>query len=134
VDVHNKTAMDIFNVKEEEVTGEMRRTAKTVNFGIVYGMGDHGLSERLNIPVKEASAYIRQYFESYPRVKQFLDDCVEYCEKNGYVKTLLKRRREIPEIKSKDYQMRQFAQRAAKNAPVQGTAADLIKAAMNKNR
>ncbi|MBQ1506786.1 MAG: DNA polymerase I [Erysipelotrichales bacterium] len=132
VDVHTRTAMDIFNIPENEVTPEERRKGKTVNFGIVYGISDFGLAERLGIDRYEAQSYIDNYFKSYPRVKHFLDDTVKYCEDHGYVKTLLNRRREIPEIHAKEYMRREFGKRAAMNAPIQGTAADLIKIAMNR--
>lgn len=130
IDVHARTASDIFHVRPEDVTPEMRRKGKTVNFGIIYGISDYGLAERLGIPREEAAEYIRNYFESYPRVRRYMDDQVAFCEKNGYVRTILGRRREIPEIHAKDYMRREFAKRAAMNAPIQGSAADLIKTAM----
>ena len=132
IDVHTRTAMDVFKVKKEDVTDSMRRKAKMVNFGIVYGISDFGLAERLDIDRYEAQSYINSYFESYPLVKKYMDDTVKYCEQHGYVKTLLNRRREIPEINDKEYMKREFGKRAAMNAPIQGTAADLIKLAMIK--
>ncbi|MBQ2309216.1 MAG: DNA polymerase I [Erysipelotrichales bacterium] len=130
IDVHTRTAMDIFGIPEDAVTPDLRRKGKTVNFGIVYGISDFGLADRLGIDRYEAQSYIDGYFRSYPNVKKFLDDTVKYCEEHGYVKTLLNRRREIPEIKAKEYMRREFGKRAAMNAPIQGTAADLIKLAM----
>ncbi len=130
IDIHTKTAMEIFDVDREEVTSDMRRTAKTVNFGIVYGQSDFGLSEQLGISRKEAHAFIEKYFASYPNIKTFMDATIAYCEQNGYVKTLFQRRRYIKEIKDKNYMMREFGKRAAMNAPIQGSAADLIKVAM----
>ncbi|MCF0111354.1 MAG: DNA polymerase I, partial [Erysipelotrichaceae bacterium] len=129
-DIHTRTAMDVFHVTADEVTSLMRRQAKAVNFGIVYGISDFGLAEQLQISRKEAGVYIDRYFESYPRIKGFMDDVVSYCEQNGYVTTLCNRRREIPEIHDKNYMMREFGKRAAMNAPIQGSAADLIKIAM----
>ena len=130
LDIHTKTAMDVFGVDANEVTSDMRRKAKAVNFGIVYGISDFGLSEQLQISRKEAQGYIDRYFESYPGIQKYMHDVVHFCEENGYVVTMLNRKRDIPEIKDKNYMMREFGKRAAMNAPVQGTAADLIKVAM----
>lgn len=130
LDAHTKTAMDIFNVSKENVTADMRRQAKAINFGIDYGMSGFGLAERLNIPVTEAMNFIYAYFEKYPHIKMFMDKSIEDCQKNGYVTTILNRRREIPEINSSNHNLKEFGKRAAMNAPVQGTAADLIKVAM----
>lgn len=130
IDIHTKTAMQIFGVTQKEVTANMRRSAKTVNFGIVYGQSDFGLSEQLGISRKEAKLFIDKYFESYPRIKTFMDETIAYCEANGYVTTLFNRRRYIKEINDKNYMMREFGKRAAMNAPIQGSAADLIKKAM----
>ncbi len=130
IDIHTKTAMQIFDVSKEDVDANMRRTAKTVNFGIVYGQSDFGLSEQLGITRKEAHEFIEKYFASYPNIKQFMDATIAYCEEHGYVKTLFQRRRYIKEIKDKNYMMREFGKRAAMNAPIQGSAADLIKVAM----
>ena len=130
IDIHTKTAMQIFDVSKEAVDANMRRTAKTVNFGIVYGQSDFGLSEQLGITRKEAHDFIEKYFASYPNIKQFMDATIAYCEEHGYVKTLFQRRRYIKEIKDKNYMMREFGKRAAMNAPIQGSAADLIKVAM----
>ncbi len=130
LDAHTKTAMDIFSVSKEEVTPLMRRQAKAINFGIDYGMSSYGLAERLNIPVHEASNFIESYFEKYPNIKKFMDNSISECEKKGYVTTLLNRRREIAEIRSSNRNLKEFGKRAAMNAPVQGSAADLIKVAM----
>ena len=130
IDIHTKTAMQIFDVDQDAVTSNMRRSAKTVNFGIVYGQSDFGLSEQLGISRKEAHEFIDKYFASYPSIKKFMDETIAFCEANGYVKTIFNRRRYIPEIADKNYMMREFGKRAAMNAPIQGSAADLIKLAM----
>lgn len=130
IDIHTKTAMEIYDVNADEVTSLMRRNAKTVNFGIVYGQSEYGLSEQLSISRQEAKTFIEKYFESYPNIKTFMDETIAYCEKNGYVKTLFNRRRYIPEIHDKNHMTREFGKRAAMNAPIQGSAADLIKKAM----
>ncbi|OYD08383.1 DNA polymerase I [Paludifilum halophilum] len=130
MDVHTKTAMDVFHVDQEEVTPLMRRQAKAVNFGIVYGISDYGLSQNLNIPRKEAGEFIQRYFESYPGVKAYMEDVVKKAKEEGYVTTMLHRRRFLPEINSKNYNRRSFAERTAMNTPIQGTAADIIKKAM----
>lgn len=130
IDIHTKTAMQIFDVEHDAVDANMRRSAKTVNFGIVYGQSDFGLSEQLGITRKEAHAFIDKYFASYPNIKSFMDTTIQFCEEHGYVKTLFNRRRYIKEISDKNYMMREFGKRAAMNAPIQGSAADLIKLAM----
>ncbi|MBQ1383663.1 MAG: DNA polymerase I, partial [Solobacterium sp.] len=130
IDIHTKTAMDVFNVTEAEVDGQMRRRAKTVNFGIVYGISDFGLAEQLGISRKEAADFIEQYYRSYPGIRSYMQQVVRDCEKNGYVTTLCGRRRDIPEIHDKNRMIREFGKRAAMNAPIQGSAADLIKIAM----
>jgi len=129
-DIHRFTASLIFGVKEEEVTPEMRENAKRVNFGIVYGMSSFGLSKDLGIDPATAQAFIAEYFLRYPRVKAYLDGQIDFVRKNGYVVTLLGRRRYIPEIHNSNAALRQFAERQAVNAPIQGSAADLIKLAM----
>ncbi|MBU4334763.1 MAG: DNA polymerase I, partial [Candidatus Omnitrophica bacterium] len=129
-DVHQFTASLIFDVEESKVTKEMRNSAKRVNFGIVYGMSAFGLSKDLDVSQKEAQMFIDKYFARYPKVKEFMDDTIKECEEHGFVHTLLNRRRYIPEIKSKNMSVRQFAQRQAINTPVQGSAADLMKLAM----
>lgn len=130
MDIHTKTAMDVFNVAENEVTPLMRRHAKAINFGIDYGMSDFGLAEQLDIPVPEARRFIEKYFSEYPNVKAYMNRTVAECQEKGYVTTMLNRRREIPEINSSNYSLREFGKRAAMNTPVQGSAADLIKIAM----
>ena len=130
LDAHTRTAMDVFSVPEHEVTPLMRRQAKAINFGIDYGMSAFGLAENLNIPVGVARDFIEAYFEKYPNVKAYMDDTIAKCEQSGYVTTLLNRRREIPEIRNKNRNIKEFGKRAAMNAPVQGSAADLVKVAM----
>lgn len=129
-DIHVHTASLIFGVREAEVTSEMRSIAKTVNFGIIYGMSPFGLSRELKIDVSKAKEFIDAYFEKYERVKVFLEGLVEEAKKDGYVMTILNRRRYLPEINNQNNSVRQFAERAAINAPIQGSAADLIKIAM----
>lgn len=131
VDIHTQTASEIFHVNANEVTSLMRRQAKAVNFGIVYGMSAFGLSEQLGITPNEAKQFIERYFESYPNIQKFMNETVKECEEKGYVQTLFKRKRWIPEIHDKNYMMREFGKRAAMNAPIQGSSADLIKVAMN---
>ncbi|PPA71790.1 DNA polymerase I [Jeotgalibacillus proteolyticus] len=130
MDIHTKTAMDVFGVEKENVTSGMRRHAKAVNFGIVYGISDYGLSQSLGITRKEAAEFIKRYLESYPKVKEYMDDIIHEAKQNGYVSTLLHRRRYIPEITSRNFNLRGFAERTAMNTPIQGTAADIIKKAM----
>lgn len=130
MDVHTKTAMDVFKVSPDEVTSQMRRHAKAVNFGIVYGISDYGLSQSLNITRKEAGQFIERYLESFPGVKQFMDDVVQQAKQDGYVTTLMNRRRYLPEITSRNFNLRSFAERTAMNTPIQGSAADIIKKAM----
>jgi len=130
LDIHTKTAMDVFHVSQDEVTSNMRRQAKAVNFGIVYGISDYGLSQNLGITRKEASQFIERYFKSYPQVKQYMQDIVQEAKQIGYVTTLLHRRRYIPEITSRNFNIRSFAERTAMNTPIQGSAADIIKKAM----
>ncbi|MEY4480522.1 MAG: hypothetical protein RLZZ267_1200, partial [Bacillota bacterium] len=129
-DIHTKTAMDVFGVTEDQVDSNMRRAAKAVNFGIVYGISDYGLSQNLDISRKEAAAFIAQYFAIFGGVRRFMDEVVEQARKDGYVSTLLHRRRYLPEITSSNFNLRSFAERTAMNTPIQGTAADIIKVAM----
>ena len=129
-DIHTKTASQVFNVSMNEVTSKQRSDAKAVNFGIVYGKSDFGLSEDLNIPVKQAKEYIENYFNKYNKIKEFMDNIIENASNNGYVTTILNRRRYIPEIKSSNFMLRNAGKRAAMNAPIQGSAADIIKIAM----
>ncbi len=130
MDIHTKTAMDVFHVAANEVTSNMRRQAKAVNFGIVYGISDYGLSQSLGITRKEAGQFIERYLESYPGVKQYMDNIVMDAKQTGYVSTLLHRRRYLPEITSRNFNLRSFAERTAMNTPIQGSAADIIKKAM----
>ena len=130
IDIHTKTAMDVFDVAQEDVTPLMRRQAKTVNFGIVYGISDFGLAEQLGVKRKEAADFIETYYAKYPRIRTYMDSVVKECEQKGYSLTMCGRRREIPEIHDKNYMVREFGKRAAMNAPIQGSAADLIKLAM----
>lgn len=130
VDAHTKTAMDIFDVAKDAVTPEMRRKAKTVNFGVVYGISDFGLAKQLDVSRMEAKDFIERYYEKFPGIRTYMDAIVKQCEKDGYVTTLCGRRREIPEIHDKNHMVREFGKRAAMNAPIQGSAADLIKIAM----
>lgn len=132
LDIHTKTATLIFNCSPEEVDEYKRRIAKTVNFGIVYGQTEFGLSSQLNITRKEAGEFMKMYFESYPKIHEYMNQLIDFCKENGYVETLFHRRREIPEINDKNFMTREFGKRAAMNAPIQGSAADLIKIAMLK--
>jgi DNA polymerase-1 len=129
-DIHSYTAAQVFGVSLNEVTPIMRRTAKTVNFGIIYGISEFGLASNLKISKTEAKQYIENYFERFSGVREYLDRCVVQAKKDGYVTTLLGRRRKIPELFSSVYFTRQFGERAAMNMPLQGTAADIIKIAM----
>ncbi|WP_214481593.1 DNA polymerase I [Bacillus sp. SM2101] len=132
LDIHTKTAMDVFHVNENDITSNMRRQAKAVNFGIVYGISDYGLSQNLGITRKEAANFIQRYFDSFPGVKNYMDDIIQEAKQRGYVSTLLQRRRYIPEITSRNFNVRSFAERTAMNTPIQGSAADIIKLAMIK--
>ena len=132
MDIHTKTAMDIFHVKEEEVTKDMRRKAKAVNFGILYGISSYGLSEDLNIKPKEAKEFINKYFETYPGVKEYMDKEIEEAKKNGYVKTIMNRKRIIEELHSSNHIVRSMGERMALNTPIQGSSADILKMAMIK--
>lgn len=129
-DVHTTTAMKVFNVAADEVTSLMRRQAKAVNFGIVYGISDYGLSQSLGITRKEAQRFIDDYLNHFPGVKDYMDNIVQDAKQQGYVETLLKRRRYIPDITSRNFNLRGFAERTAMNSPIQGSAADIIKLAM----
>lgn len=129
-DIHKQVASKVFDTPMDEVTKEQRTRAKAVNFGIVYGISDFGLSEQLKIPRKEAKQYIEQYLDKYQGIKQFMEDIVETAKTEGYVETLFHRRRYVPEIKSNNFMVRQFGSRIAMNTPIQGTAADIMKLAM----
>jgi len=131
-DIHAATAAKIFKVPISEVTSERRRKAKTANFGIIYGISAFGLSERLEIPRKEATALIEGYFESFPDVKNYMEKSIETARREGFVQTLFGRKRYLPDINSQNANVRSFAERNAINAPIQGTAADIVKIAMVK--
>ncbi|MBU5468088.1 DNA polymerase I [Virgibacillus sp. MSJ-26] len=129
-DIHTQTAMDVFHLNRDEIDSNMRRQAKAVNFGIVYGISDYGLSQNLGITRKDAKHFIERYFKSYPSVSKYMDDIVQEAKHQGYVSTLMKRRRYLPEITSRNFNLRSFAERTAMNTPIQGSAADIIKKAM----
>jgi DNA polymerase-1 len=130
LDIHISTASKVYAVPIEEVSKEMRRNAKMVNFGIIYGISAFGLSERLGIPRKEAASIIDAYFLQYPAIKTYMDGSINFARENGFVETILGRRRYLKDIHSRNAVVRGFAERNAINAPIQGSAADLIKAAM----
>ncbi|HDL19533.1 MAG TPA: DNA polymerase I [Bacteroidetes bacterium] len=130
LDVHTATAAQIFDIPLDEVNRDHRRKAKEINFGIMYGMGRFGLSNRLDISIAEAEVFIDNYFDKYPKVREFIDRTIEDVRQKGYVTTLMNRRRYLPEINSENRRVREFAERTAINTPIQGTAADLIKVAM----
>ncbi len=132
VDIHRKTASEVFHVSLDEVTKLQRSEAKAVNFGIVYGISDYGLSRNLNIPRKTAKSYIDKYLESYPKISEYMDTIVKETKKLGYVETIFHRRRYVPEINSKNFTIRSQAERITLNTPIQGSAADIIKVAMVK--
>ena len=129
-DIHAQAASRVFGVPLEEVTKELRSKAKAVNFGIVYGISDFGLAGQIHSSRKEAKQYIEQYLEKYNGIKKFMDDVVEEAKEKGFIETMYKRRRYIPELKSKNYMVRKFGDRVAMNTPIQGTAADIMKIAM----
>ena len=130
IDIHTKTASQVFGIDINDVTSEQRSAAKAVNFGIVYGISDFGLSQNLKIPVKEAKTYIDNYLNTYENIKTYMDNTIEEAKKDGYVKTILNRRRYIPEINSGNVILKNLGKRLAMNAPIQGSAADIIKIAM----
>lgn len=129
-DIHATMAAHIYGVDKEEVTADMRRAAKTVNFGILYGISAFGLADRLQIPQSEAKQLITDYFKSFPKISDYLNDTLDFARQHGYVETLMGRRRNIRDINAKNGILRAAAERNAINAPIQGTAADLIKIAM----
>ena len=131
-DIHRATASRVLGIPEDEITLEERSRAKAVNFGVIYGMSAFGLSSELNITRKEADEYINAYFEKHDAVKSFMKEQVEFCRENGYVTTLMGRKRYIKEIKATAYMVRQIGERLAMNTPIQGSAADIIKIAMVK--
>jgi len=129
-DVHTETASAVFDLPPEKLDVGMRSKAKMVNYGIVYGLSAYGLADRLQIPQEEAQEFIDRYLERFPAVAQFMKDAVEQAEQHGYVSTLFGRRRQIPEIRARNWQMRSLGRRLAVNTVIQGTAADIIKIAM----
>jgi DNA polymerase-1 len=129
-DIHKQTAAIIFEVDIADVTSEMRARAKTINFATIYGQGPHALSRQLNIEHAEAKKFISTYFERFVGVRKYLDSMVEFARENGYVQTIFGRRRYIPELRDKNFNIRAFGERTAANSPIQGSAADLIKIAM----
>lgn len=131
-DIHTHTAALVFKVKDEDVTSDMRRQAKAVNFGIIYGMGEFRLSKQIGVSVQEARTFIQRYFEEYPEIKEFMNQIVEDCKKLGYVSTILNRKRYIPTINDKNFIAREQAKRFAMNSPIQGSGADILKLAMIK--
>ncbi len=130
IDIHQATAAKIYKVALEDVTKDMRQAAKSVNFGIIYGISAYGLSQQLSLSVKEAQALIDQYFAEYPKIKNFIDSQIEKAKLTNYVETMLKRRRYLYEINSRNVNLKNFAQRNAVNMPIQGSSADMIKKAM----
>ncbi len=131
-DIHSETAMKMFNVKPDEITPELRRRAKAINFGIIYGISAHGLAEQLKISRTEANDIIKKYFEAYPKVKQYIEEVIAFAREHGYVETIMGRRRYLPDIWSRNPTVRGHAERNAINTPIQGSAADIIKTAMNR--
>ena len=129
-DIHTATASKIFNVPLNEVSSDMRRVAKSVNFGIIYGISAYGLSQNIKMSQKDASQFIKKYLEIYPKVKEFGDRCIEKAREKGYVTTIMGRIRHIPDINSSNFSVKGFAERVAKNTPLQGSASDIIKIAM----
>ena len=131
-DIHRFTAAEVLGKSQDEVTSEERSHAKAVNFGIIYGISDFGLSRDLGITRQEAKNYIELYFSRYPKVKEYMDNMVTEAHETGKVRTMFGRMRELPDINSRNFNRRSFAERTAMNTPIQGTAADIIKLAMNK--
>jgi DNA polymerase-1 len=129
-DIHSSTASQIFNVKTEKLDTEMRRKAKAINFGILYGISPYGLAKQLSVTNSEAKNYIEDYFNKYPKIKKYMDDQIQFAKTNLYVETIFGRRCNINSINDKNFSIRGFAERQAINAPIQGTAADIIKLAM----
>lgn len=129
-DIHRRTAAEVLGISPEDVTAEQRSHAKAVNFGIIYGISDYGLSKQLGITKKAAADYIAAYFARYPRIHEFMKELTEKARETGSAVTFFGRRRELPDIQSKNFLRRSFAERAAMNTPIQGTAADIMKLAM----
>ena len=131
-DIHTATAAKVFNVKEDDVTKEMRYKAKSVNFGIIYGQGAFGLAENLGISRTEAKEIIDNYKKQFANIQKYMDETIQFCKANGYVETLMGRKRWLKDINSSNFTVRGYAERNAINSPIQGTAADMIKLAMIK--
>ena len=129
-DIHRSTAAKIYHIPESEVTPQLRSASKAINFGIMYGKGAYSLSKDLDIPVKEADAFLKTYLDTFPKVDGYMKDCIAHAKDNGYVETLFGRRRALPELASSNFQVRASGERMARNTPIQGTAADIIKLAM----
>lgn len=132
IDIHTKTASEIFSLSKEEVSPEMRKKAKAINFGIIYGISEYGLSETIHSSVKEAKEYMGNYFNAFPKIKTYLDGLIDIATERGYSITLFNRRRKIPELSSSNYNLKLFGKRVSMNMPLQGTASDIIKIAMNR--
>ena len=132
IDIHKTTASQVFDIPIDEVTNQMRSHAKAVNFGIVYGISGFGLAKNISTTTKEASNYIQKYLEKYNKIQEFMNNVVDTAKKDGYVNTLFNRRRYIPELNNKNKNIVEFGKRIAMNTPIQGTAADIIKIAMNR--
>jgi DNA polymerase-1 len=130
IDIHTRTASELYGVSLDKVTSDMRRTAKTVNFGVIYGMSSFGLSEALNIDRKNAEKYIQQYFDRHPGVREYIKNILAEAREKGYVTTLFGRKRPVPELNSHNKNIQQQGERLAVNSPIQGTASDIIKIAM----
>jgi DNA polymerase-1 len=129
-DIHRRTASEVFGIPEQDVTPELRKRAKAVNFGIIYGMGEYSLAMDLGITRAQAASYIESYFATYPKIESYLKGCIDYAAENGYTKTIFARRRHIPELQAGKTRLRAFGERVAMNSPIQGSAADIIKLAM----
>ena len=130
IDIHASTAKEIFNLKNEKITSDHRRKAKAINFGILYGISPYGLAKQLSITNSEAKKYIQKYFVRYPKIKEYMEDQINFAKKNQYVETIFGRRCNIRGINDKNFAVRGFSERQSINAPIQGTAADIIKIAM----
>mgnify|MGYP000060823560 FL=1 len=129
-DIHRSTAAKIYHIPESEVTPQLRSASKAINFGIMYGKGAYSLSKDLGIPVKEADTFLKTYLDTFPKVDGYMKDCIAHAKDKGYVETLFGRRRALPELASSNFQVRASGERMARNTPIQGTAADIIKLAM----
>src|SRR5699024_18320 len=134
LDIHRKTASEVFDTPLDQVSSLQRSEAKAVNFGIIYGISDYGLSQNLGIPRKTAKEYIDNYLDTYPSIKKYMKDVVKLAKDQGYIETMFNRRRYVPEINSRNFNVRSFGERVALNTPIQGSAADIIKIAMIKVR